>query len=239
VNQHRVGNNGHMTSVPLTPVAGDRRAQLSKGERQRRAILDALPPLLSKQPLSSLSVSDITKAAGLSRSGFYFYFDTKETALTVAVADVWSELKSRSGIWRPALQGDSLHDHVRRSLSTTAEVWRNHAELLIAFTQVRDIDPSMEAMWAESMQEFTTQLSEYIRLECDLGRAEPVSSDYEDLAGTLLHATADAFYRAVRAGSDQQEMNRHVDLLTRMFLAAIWGPRSGLWPAVGQAPAPR
>lgn len=237
--QHSVGNNGHMSSVSLSLVAGDRRALPSKGDRQRRAILDALPSLLSNQPFSSLSIGEITKAAGLSRSGFYFYFDTKESALSVAVAEVWSELESRSGFFRPALQSDSLYDHVRRSLSATAEVWRDHAELLIAFTQVRDNDASMEALWTGFMQEFTKQLSAYIRLECDMGRAEPVSGDHEDLAATLLHTIANTYYRAVRSGVDKREMDRHIDLLTRMFLAAIWGPRSGLWPAVGQAPTPR
>ena len=66
-----------MTPRTATPdsLAGDRRTA-SKGERQRRAILDTLARLVADRPIGELTVGEITAEAGVTRSGFYFYFDS-------------------------------------------------------------------------------------------------------------------------------------------------------------------
>ena len=52
-----------------------------RGDRQRKAILGAVRELLQEVPFDDLSVSTISDRAGVARSGFYFYFDSKYAVL--------------------------------------------------------------------------------------------------------------------------------------------------------------
>lgn len=48
--------------------------------------------VLERKPIGDLSVADITSEAGVTRSGFYFHFESKYAALEFASAELWSEL---------------------------------------------------------------------------------------------------------------------------------------------------
>ena len=52
-----------------------------RGDRQRQAIVQAVRELLEERPFAQLSVSTISDRAGVARSGFYFYFDSKYAVL--------------------------------------------------------------------------------------------------------------------------------------------------------------
>ena len=52
-----------------------------RGYRQRQAILAAVRELLEEKPFAELSVRTISNRAGVARSGFYFYFDSKYSVL--------------------------------------------------------------------------------------------------------------------------------------------------------------
>jgi AcrR family transcriptional regulator len=59
----------------------------SRGDRQRDAIVTAVRELLQERSFADLSVSTISERAGIARSGFYFYFDSKYAVLAVILAD--------------------------------------------------------------------------------------------------------------------------------------------------------
>ena len=63
-----------------TPTRSSRR---SRGDRQRDAIVAAVRELLQERSFADLSVSTISERAGVARSGFYFYFDSKYAVLAV------------------------------------------------------------------------------------------------------------------------------------------------------------
>lgn len=52
-----------------------------RGDKQRQAILQAVRELLEERPFAELSVATISNRAGVARSGFYFYFDSKYSVL--------------------------------------------------------------------------------------------------------------------------------------------------------------
>ena len=72
-----------MTSHPATPEPGARR----RGDKQRQAIVQAVRELLQEKPFAELSVSTISLRAGVARSGFYFYFDSKYAVLAQLMAE--------------------------------------------------------------------------------------------------------------------------------------------------------
>ncbi|MBB1058686.1 TetR/AcrR family transcriptional regulator, partial [Dietzia sp. B19] len=48
-----------------------------RGDRRREALLAELDRQLRTTKLDDISVADLTDAAGITRSAFYFYFDSK------------------------------------------------------------------------------------------------------------------------------------------------------------------
>lgn len=70
------------------PVPTPRKSTQRRGDRNRIAITSALESLLTEQALDGISVAAICRRAGLSRSGFYFYFPSKFGVLAALVEDL-------------------------------------------------------------------------------------------------------------------------------------------------------
>ena len=80
---------------PIVPVPRRR------GDRQRHAIVQAVRQLLEEKPFAQLSVSTISDRAGVARSGFYFYFDSKYAVLAQILADATHELEELTEYFAP------------------------------------------------------------------------------------------------------------------------------------------
>lgn len=78
----------------------------SRGDRQRDAIVAAVHDLLQERSFADLSVSTISERAGVARSGFYFYFDSKYAVLAVIVAEVMAELDQLTHDFAPRRPGN-------------------------------------------------------------------------------------------------------------------------------------
>ena len=76
------------TTAPSRPP-GARRA----GDRREQAILDGARSLLEAKPLSQVTTDELAGAAGLSRSSFYFYFDSKQAVLAALLEGLSDELR--------------------------------------------------------------------------------------------------------------------------------------------------
>src|SRR3712207_3457614 len=76
----------------LLPTTRRPAGGMRTGDQRRQAILDAVEQLLRERSIADLSVEDIALAAGISRSGFYFYFESKYAALAETLTDVFEEM---------------------------------------------------------------------------------------------------------------------------------------------------
>src|SRR4249920_3023885 len=85
-----------MTAQPAAP-----QIRRSRGDRQREAIVTAVRELLQERSFADLSVSTISERAGVARSGFYFYFDSKYAVLAQILADATHELEEMTEYFAP------------------------------------------------------------------------------------------------------------------------------------------
>ena len=65
------------------------------GDERRTALLTALEDLLESRPLAQIGVADISRAAGVTRSAFYFYFPSKAAAVAALLADFHEQMLDR------------------------------------------------------------------------------------------------------------------------------------------------
>jgi AcrR family transcriptional regulator len=73
---------------------------LRKGEATRARILEAAARLAARKGLSAVSLADVAAEVGLSKSGLFKHFDSKE-AMQLAVIDHIAE-RFRGFVWAPA-----------------------------------------------------------------------------------------------------------------------------------------
>ena len=83
------------------------RATRSDGERTREAILQTAAHFATVQGLEHLSIGDLADEVGMSKSGLYAHFGSKEE-LQLATIDTAEEIYERRRL-RPARGGPARH----------------------------------------------------------------------------------------------------------------------------------
>lgn len=194
----------------------------AKGDRRRQAIRDAVERLLDERTIAQLSVEDIAAAAGISRSGFYFYFENKYTALSEALGDVSADMaRSASDFFSNSHEPPEVF--VPRALAGVAEQWCTHAALLSAIVDAAHSDDGARVVWDDFIEGFRREIATAIRAERDSGRGLPGPPSADALAGTLLLMNLGVLFSAGRQRPAPADLEETVESLTHVWLASIWG----------------
>ena len=84
------------TKAPDEPQAhpARRRGARTKGDEREDQILSAMRSLLADHPIDDVTIDDISSAAGISRTSFYFYFPSKQAVLTTLMERIWDDFAS-------------------------------------------------------------------------------------------------------------------------------------------------
>jgi AcrR family transcriptional regulator len=209
------------SSKAAVSLPGDRRTP-SRGESQRRAILDALATLLATRPIGDLTVGEIADAAGVLRSGYYFYFESKYSALAVATAEAWSELMAHASSFA-RLNNESPAESLTRSLRTAIAAWHEHEALLVASIQAIPLDMQLAQLWRDWNERLASLLTALVMADREIGAARPVSTDVPGLVATLLEMTLHMFYQDRLNKHDAQQTEHMLEKIRAIWLASAWG----------------
>jgi AcrR family transcriptional regulator len=201
-------------------LQGDRRS-LTKGERQRQAILASLVEQLRTKPIGDLTVGEIAAAAGVQRSNYYSYFESKYSALAVVDAEIWSDLIDRVEIFARA-PSDSVDEFLRVASAATAEVWKTHDAVLIASIQALPADEQIASMWRDWNTRITDIVTEKIRKVNADKHGDPLSPDLRYRVATLMEMTLHMFYKDRVDRCAEEETQRMLDTVRAIWLASLW-----------------
>lgn len=117
----------------------------ARSEDRRRRILRGLEHQLQRHSLADVSISAVTRQAGLGRSAFYFYFPNKNAAVAELLVDVYDELVVLA---TNLLEGHGEpQESLREALGHTVSVWRRHARLLAAMLDACAADAEVATVW--------------------------------------------------------------------------------------------
>lgn len=202
-------------------LLGDRRLP-SKGERQRRAILDCLPGLLATRPITELTVGEIAAAARVRRSGFYFYFESKYAALAVITSEIWTELMDRARFFSRA-DDETPADFISRTADIALELWRDHEGVLMASVQAIPLDEQLATLWQDWNLRLADVTANQVLKDQQRGLAHPVSSDVPALTWMLLEMTMHLFYMNRLRQQDERQTAKLREMVQSVWLASAWG----------------
>ncbi|BBZ36168.1 TetR/AcrR family transcriptional regulator [Mycolicibacterium confluentis] len=212
-----------MSETEIGRPSGDRRAP-GRGELQRARLVGAVQELLCDHSLAELSVLQITRHAGVTRSAFYFYFESKYALLAAAMDQVWARFAAA----RPLLDGLDLtsapSDLTRQITRDAVEIWHQHHGLLAAVVEARSSDAQIARQWSDLTTQTTGQICQVLNLLQSAGKVKPASEDLPGLVSALMGMTVwTLLERGATADASQRE--EVVDVISAVWLAAVWGVR--------------
>jgi TetR/AcrR family transcriptional regulator, ethionamide resistance regulator len=138
-----------------------REASRRAGDVNEAALLDVARELVQSGEFQTASIGQIAKRAGISRPGFYFYYQSKDELL----ADLATETLHASHVWRDALREDSSTapvDIIHKLVISAMTMWRDHPEILRAAVEIGPGSPVIFGPWMATVENSGSFLVEMI-----------------------------------------------------------------------------
>jgi AcrR family transcriptional regulator len=192
------------------------------GPRQRtlRQLSVALASLLSEgESLTRLSVERLLARADVARSTFYAHYDGKAALLRDVGAEVVTEVLEASRRWSK-LPDDADREALREALDHLVAVYREHATLMGAMTEVAGYD---EPVRQELSRLITVGQAELTRHVQRGQRKGSVRADVDPVMTIrwLMWMVERCLYAMVRT-APAHEVRRHVDAATGIIWSALY-----------------
>ena len=155
-------------SRAASPVAHREGPPTAKRAQVQAEVLAATEQLLAGgSSYADLNVERIAKAAGISRTAFYFYFRDKRDLLMRLAGDVTELLYAQADIWFSG-EGDDPEQEIREALTRIAELYRVHGVLIRAIVEVSTYEEDIATFWRGLLQRFVDATARRIELEGQL-----------------------------------------------------------------------
>jgi AcrR family transcriptional regulator len=196
----------------------DRRTAANRGDARRAALLDAFDELLRDQRLEEINVAEISRRAGVTRSAFYFYFESKAVAVAALLDDFYEDVAAATEAL-VAAEGDP-EERIHKVIAGLFDAVDQQPHAFRALLEARATSPTVREVWEEGRAEFARMVAGMITSERRAGRADP-GAQAKALATVLLDLNDHALERhALGAGPPRA---RHIEALTSIWLRSIYG----------------
>ncbi|MFB9314616.1 TetR/AcrR family transcriptional regulator [Nocardioides plantarum] len=182
----------------------------TKGDARRTALLESLDLQLQESSLDSITIADISRRAGVTRSAFYFYFENKAQA----TAALMEELYDESVVAAAALDGDDPPAaRVEAMVRGLFGAWDRHQHLFRAMLDARATNTAVREMWDADRESFVPHLATVIEAA---GHPAPAA-----LASVLLELNDRMLERLALGGGLTRD--QLIDTVVSIWLRSIYG----------------
>jgi AcrR family transcriptional regulator len=210
-----------MVAFPSTRRgARSRRPPRPSGDDRELAILTTCEKLLEERPLSTISVDDLARGAGISRPTFYFYFRSKDAVLLSLLDRVIAEADRASAEAFAARVGDRRQDW-RNGIRAYFETFRTHRGVTLAAAEARITNEEVRELWAGGFERWVDHCAGVITTERARGFAPP-GPPARDLAIALNSMNERALHGTFAGDGPAIAEEDAVDVLLDVWLTAIY-----------------
>jgi AcrR family transcriptional regulator len=177
------------TSTPITARDG---AQTENRIQVQTSVLKATEQLLSEgNAYADLSVDRIAKAAGISRTAFYFYFADKRELMTGLAAQLSQELFDQAIDFFSG-EADSTDD-LKRVLGGVYDLYLGHGAVVRAVVEVSTYDEEIAIFWRGLLNSFIDAVEG--RIERGRGTGSSSETPARGIAFALVWMTERSLYQ--------------------------------------------
>jgi AcrR family transcriptional regulator len=198
-------------------AAGPRKGEIREGQ-----ILDAVEGLLATKPFVDLTMDDIARQAGLSRSALYFYFASKEAALGALHQRTYESMARTTD---PLVAtGDASEPAMRAAIGQVCANWRAHHHALRTFHETAMVSPEFGDQWRGRLERHVEVLAGLVGQARAAGRAAPAPPSADAVARAWFWMLETSFYELFRREHSRREETALVDTMTVLWIRALGTP---------------
>lgn len=210
------------SSEPSGRARAGRRKGPTKGDLKEAAILDCAWELLATKPMADITIEELAKGAGLSRSAFYFYFDSREAAIRALATRVADDIfDTVSGMLLDA--PGSPEQVTRRIVTAYVDRWLKQGRVLRAMVPLYESDPEHRMFWDGITSQIVGGIAHAIAVQRAAGLAIPAPPAEDDLARALVAMMWRSGYEISLEKLSPPALQRRIDALVAVSLRAIYG----------------
>ena len=185
--------------------------------------MQAVRELLEEKPFAQLSVSTISDRAGVARSGFYFYFDSKYAVLAQILAEATHELEELTHYFAARGPDESPAAFAKRMVGSAAAVYAHNDPVMSACNAARSTDAEIREILDQQVDGVIEQIIGIVQDELRAGTAHPISDDIPALVRTLAVTTAQLLTGDTAFLGPDGDVQRGVRVLEALWRNALWG----------------
>jgi TetR/AcrR family transcriptional regulator, ethionamide resistance regulator len=194
------------------------------GDERERAILQTAERLLEKHSLAEISVDDLARGAGISRSTFYFYFPSRDAVILTLVDRMVDEAAERKDEALAALRDDPRAGW-RQGIEAFYEIFGSRRGAILAAAELRATNAEARTLWSQVMAGWTADVTAIIESERERGAAPP-GLQARDLAIALLQMNERVQHATFAGETPSVPEESVVGVLLEVWLSAIYGTRT-------------
>ena len=210
------GETGYRFKVNVESQSpGARRRSREQVEADVRSALIRL--LEEGKTFKDLTVDELARAAGLSRTAFYFYFPGKSEALMSAAAELAEATAAEADRW---WHGEGRPEElVRAALEGIVSVYVQHTAVLRTAVEVTTYDPAFASFYNQLMERFVQATADQLRRDREAGLLRD-NVDPESVAESLVWMVERC--NNVFIGGRRRSPEAHVKALTNVWVHALY-----------------
>jgi AcrR family transcriptional regulator len=194
----------------------------TKGDQREQSLIDAARVVFRDKSISQVTIDELAGAAGIARSGFYFYFESKQALLAVLVDQRLAEADLEMAEW---LASDGLdRGALRRGLAGGLARWKVDGRWLREAFVTPDPGPEVMHVRDRLVDVGCTMFSKRIERDARAGRA--VAGPPDLIAKLALHLRSITF-ADVYADPGAHDEDELLDTLTDAILRLVYGANPG------------
>lgn len=189
-----------------------------RGDERRSALLLALETLLRAQRLEDINVAEISRRAGVTRSAFYFYFESKAVAVAALLDDFYTDVERATEVL-VAAEGDP-EARIGKVITGLFDAVDQQLHVFSAVLAARATSTTVQQVWTDGRDELARRVATMIEGERAAGRA-PEGAPAAALAAVLLDLNDHSLERhALRVAPPRVD---HIAALTSIWVRSIYG----------------
>lgn len=205
-------------SEATSPVWEQRREVTNRGDVRRQALLTALADLIAEgETLESIAVAQVTERAGVTRSGFYFYFPNLALAVGALAEGLYDDAHAANELLADTSVEPGLR--IRKALTRLFDGVDQGRQTYLAALGARSAEPSLQAFWDATRADFARPIGEVITAERAAGRA-PEGADADALARTLVELNDRCL--ELYATDSTPDREQQIEVLVTIWLRSIY-----------------
>jgi AcrR family transcriptional regulator len=156
------------------------------------SVLSATEKLLEEMSFADLTVADILRAAGVSRTTFYRYFTSKEMVISTFLQAHYSDFVHLMQPWFGRGDREPV-DVLREAMLGSAQTWARHRPIMRACSESWHTGQDVGQWYATLLAGFARDVGVQITRERETGCA-PAGIDSDKLALGLVWGTERMYY---------------------------------------------